>query len=106
MNPLIATQPVYQADMDVLQSIHHCREKIQFICRQHMHRCVHVQTTSGQVYEGTVVGVDEHHLYLDLSQTQSGMRQYPYPYPIPAYNPYASSILPLVLYNLLVISLL
>ena len=75
MNPLIATQPVYQADMDVLQSIHHCREKIQFICRQHMHRCVHVQTTSGQVYEGTVVGVDEHHLYLDLSQTQSGMRR-------------------------------
>jgi|DewCreStandDraft_2_1066082.scaffolds.fasta_scaffold17233_2 small nuclear ribonucleoprotein (snRNP)-like protein len=113
MNPSIANQLIYQADQNMLQSIHHCREKVSNICKDHMHKNVRIQTTAGETYEGTIVGLDDHFIYLDVSQNTVGMRAfYPSPYPyypgpvIPPYNPYQSTVLPLVLYSLLAISLI
>ncbi len=112
MIPSTANQPVYQADQAMLQSIHHCREQVHSFCKQNMHKYVRIQTTANEMYEGAIVGVDDHHVYVDVSQTPMGMRAfYPAPYypgpVIQPYNPYYSStVLPLVLYSLLAISLI
>jgi hypothetical protein len=110
MNPSIANQPVYQADPTIMQSIQHCRERVHSICKHHMHKCVRIHTMSGELHEGTIVGFDDHFLYLDISLNANSMRQYYptpiYPTPVVPYNPYYSTVLPLVLYNLLAISLL
>lgn len=105
-NPAVANQPIYQADNAMLQSINQCREKMHGACKHHMHKRVRVHTTAGEMHEGAIVGFDDHFLYLDVSQGPVGMRFYPGPFVQP-YNPYYSSqILPLVLFNLLAISLI
>jgi hypothetical protein len=111
MNTSVAIQPLYQADQADLQSIHHCRENVHEFCKDHIHKCVRIQTTTGEMHEGTLVGIDDHFVYLDISQAPIGMRSfYPYPYypgpVIQPYNPYYSTVLPLVLYSLLAISLI
>jgi hypothetical protein len=105
-SPAIATQPIYQADQAMLQSIHHGREQMHGVCKHHMHMYVRIHTTTGEMHEGVLVGFDNHFLYLDVSQSPMGMRFYPGPF-IQPYNPYYSSqIVPLVLFDLLVISLI
>lgn len=99
------TQPqlVYQANPAVIQSMQEMKANVIELCRQCMHRPVRVQMTEGQQLEGTVVHVDSQYIYLKVEMNAETMRQ---PY-TPYYNPYNSSvILPLVLYELLVISLL
>jgi hypothetical protein len=105
-----AILPIYQADSTAVQAIQQCRAKLHHICRQHMNRPVQIQTLQGQVHTGMMVGIDDHYLYLDMSAT-AGMRYpiyppYPQYPPYTPYDPYASSIVPLVLFNLLAISLL
>jgi hypothetical protein len=105
-SPVIANQPIYQADHAMLQSMNQGREKLHGACRNHMHKLVCIRTTTGDMHEGVIVGFDDHFLYLDVSQGHMGMRFYPGPV-IQPYNPYYSSqILPLVLFNLLAISLI
>jgi hypothetical protein len=104
-NPTIANQPIYQADHAMLQSIHHGREKVHEACKHYMHKYVCIHTTTGE-HDGVIVGFDDHFLYLDVTQAPMGMRFYPGPVFQP-YNPYYSSvILPLVLFDLLTISLI
>lgn len=105
MNPTIANPPIYQADQAMLQSIHQCREKVQVVCKHHMHKVVRIHVTTGEMHEGMIVGVDDHYVYLDVSQAPMGMRFYPGPVIYP-YNPYYSTVLPLVLFSLLAISLI
>lgn len=105
-NPAIANQPIYQADQAMLQSIHHGREKMHEACKHHMHKCVRIHTTMGEMHEGVIVGFDDHFLYLDVSQAPMGMRFFPGPVIQPYYPYYSSQILPLVLFNLLAISLI
>ncbi|MCY9513079.1 acetyl-CoA acetyltransferase [Paenibacillus apiarius] len=97
-NP-VQQQLVYQADPATVQAMQSAREKVHHVGNMYKHRYVRVQTMDGQVYDGVIVNVDRDHIYL---QTQHPMQQRSL-YGSFYYN---DVILPLVLYNLLVISLL
>lgn len=86
---------VYQADPHWVTTANRMRENLYSLAFAHLHRYVRVQMIDGHVYEGTIVQVDDRHLYL---QTAAYDRAF--------FNPFAATILPLVLYELLVISLL
>lgn len=92
---------IYQADPQTVQTIQSMRNHIQHCGQQCMNRKVRIQTIDGYVYDGTIENVDNRHLYLRVTQGDNE-RQF---YPGYLYNP-ADVILPLVLYELLVISLL
>jgi small nuclear ribonucleoprotein (snRNP)-like protein len=99
------TQPqtVYQADPTFIQSMQAMKANVIELSKQCIHRPVRVQMVEGQQLEGTVVHLDSQYIYLKVEMNSETMRQ---PYN-PYYNPYNSSvILPLVLYELLVITLL
>ncbi|WP_010277439.1 LSm family protein [Paenibacillus senegalensis] len=73
----------------------------QAVCKTCMNRKVRVETRLGETYEGHIVHVDDHYVYLRLDQEQS--RAF---FP-GAYNPFFNqTVLPLVLFNLLTITLL
>lgn len=74
-----------------------------------MHRRVRVHTIDGHLHEGTIVGMDGGIIYLNVEMTAGVQRAfYPFysPFYSPLYNPYAGTILPLALYDLLVLTLL
>lgn len=101
-------QLVYQADTQHVNAVKGMREKLHGVCKQHMmNRHVLVKTIDGHEYEGVIVFVDDGNLYLSLAQDEElNRRFFPYSPGISgAVNP-AGAILPLVLYNLLVITLL
>ena len=111
--PYSMAQPIYEADSSIMHTLHKCRDHIHEICRQHMNRRVQVTTVHGQQHTGHIVGFDDHYLYLDISMTVEMRSFFPQPfppgfpsYPAPVYDPFAQTILPLVLFNLLTISLL
>lgn len=92
---------IYQADPAQIQTLHAVRDKIQDAIHRHPNSYVRVQTLEGHTHEGRIVRVEHGILYLSV--------QHPHHHPghRPVYNPYPSSvILPLVLYELLVIVLL
>lgn len=94
---------VYQASPEAVQTLHQIRESVHKCCQSCMNRIVRVQTMDGEVYEGMLMGMDHKHLYLSIAQGVD-QRQF---FPGGVFYPPASSvILPLVLYELLVISLL
>jgi hypothetical protein len=85
---------VYLADSAWRDQIRAVREKLAAICGQCKNRVVRVETIDGQVYEGTVIGVSGSHLHLAAKNTRF-------------FGPWAaSSILTLVLFDLLAITLL
>lgn len=88
------SEPVYQAENGWIDRIRGTREKLAAVCGQCKHRAVRIHTVDGHVYEGTMLGVSGCHLYLGTRDTRF-------------FGPYAAGfILPLVLYELLVITLL
>lgn len=103
-NPQAAQpQMVYQADPEVIKIMQDMKSKVTELCQHCMHRPVRIQMVEGQQVEGIVVHLDTQYIYLKVEMDPATMRQ---PYN-PYYNPYNSSvILPLVLYNLLAITLL
>jgi hypothetical protein len=99
----IQPQLVYRADPTDIQSIQAMKAKVMEQSKQCMHRAVRVQMIDGQDLEGIVVHLDSQYIYLKVDMKPETMRQLYNPY----FNPYNSSvIIPLVLYELLVISLL
>ncbi|WNQ10937.1 acetyl-CoA acetyltransferase [Paenibacillus aurantius] len=96
MNPTAYGQPqvLYQADPAVTQTLKSKRDQMYSLGQSCMNRHIRVQTIDGQVYEGTVAGIDGGHLYLEVP-TPGARSLY-----------YNNVILPLVLYELLVITLL
>lgn len=99
------TQVVYQADPEALKTIQSIQTKMNQLGGQLRNRKVRVQTSCGHIHEGFIVHVDGDFLYLNVQQDQYGMnRQWLNPL-ASAYH-YNNVILPLVLYNLLVITLL
>ncbi|MFD2613621.1 hypothetical protein [Paenibacillus gansuensis] len=87
-------QPVMQANPGLADTLKKMREDAFHICMQCVNRQVQVQTIHGETLRGTVVNVDAHHLFLEVPQgNERGFY-------------YNNVILPLVLYELLVISLL
>ncbi|WP_019536031.1 hypothetical protein [Paenibacillus ginsengihumi] len=110
----VQPQTVYQLEPEVSEAIHRCKENARQACQKHMYRHVRVQTVDHQYHDGVIVHVDDRYVYLQIAQAPNPAHYrvipygYPYPYPYPAfgYNPYYSTILPLVLFDLLTISLL
>lgn len=89
---------LYQADQAWTEHVKKHRQKLAGICGRHLNRPVRVQTIDGHTYEGTIVGTDGCHLHLMTRPTEHDHR---------FFGPYAAnSILTLVLYELLVITLL
>lgn len=96
-------QTLYQADPTLIQSMKAMKDQVMELSKHCMHHHVRVQMIDGQHLEGTVVHMDSQYIYLKVEMHPETLRQ---PYN-PYYNPYNSSvILPLVLYELLVITLL
>ncbi|CAG7617553.1 hypothetical protein PAESOLCIP111_02038 [Paenibacillus solanacearum] len=101
----VHSQVLYQADSQSVHTLKAIRDRIHHICKQHTNQFVRIQTVEGHVYEGVIVSCDEGHVYVRVSQQQGhhGHRGFWGPGAAAAYN---NAILPLVLYNLLVITLL
>lgn len=105
---------IYQADPAVIRHLHGVRDSLHHSCKPYLNHKVKVQTLDGQMHEGIIAGVDNKHLYLNVSANEAMQRGYYNPYQ--PYNPYPGSypgaaynsnvILPLVLFELLAISLL
>ncbi|MDF2923340.1 MAG: hypothetical protein K0R57_2254 [Paenibacillaceae bacterium] len=105
-------QVIYEADQAHVDTVKTVREKLHGICKKKlMHKHVMVRTIDGHQYEGVIVFVDDGNLYLNLAQDENLNRAYYYrftpygPVPYAPFNP-GAAILPLVLYNLLAITLL
>ncbi|AKG35278.1 hypothetical protein VK70_12395 [Paenibacillus durus ATCC 35681] len=100
---------VYQADPTSLHHVKKVRESMHGALKPHINKRVRVHTIDGVTHEGMISGIDEGHLYLTVPASGPTMRGFfnpffpPFPY---AVSPVGSAILPLVLYNLLAISLL
>jgi hypothetical protein len=89
-----SSNPIYTADSHWCEQVRRTRQKLAGVCAQCVNRRVRVQTIDGQTYEGVVVGHDNTYLHLSTSQNRF-------------YGPYAGGfILPLVLFDLLAITLL
>ena len=88
---------VYQAHTPLLQSVQQTRNALHQTVRQYPGRKVQVQNIDGQVWEGVIVSADRGILYLQVTPMHG------YPEPRALFGP---TILPLVLYELLVITLL
>ncbi|GAA3409314.1 acetyl-CoA acetyltransferase [Paenibacillus hodogayensis] len=96
--PIAPQQVVYQAEPTYVQAAKSAKEKLHGIVHHHMNRPVRVQTIDGQVHQGYITHVDDDYLYLRVpTQVSQDQR---------AFGAYNNVILPLVLYQLLVISLL
>lgn len=91
-----STSPMlYEADPKHTAMVMEVRDRIMSMCGGYMHKFVCVQTLDGHVFEGMIVHIDRTALYLQCSMHD----------PRAFMNPY-NAILPLVLYELLVVSLL
>lgn len=100
---------VYEAEPTLVKSLQKAKENIWSICEKHMHCRVRVQLLDGQMAEGHITGADHRHLYLRVDPPAAMQaRQFPFsPFGYGGfYNPYASYILPLVLFDLLAIALI
>lgn len=98
-------QPIYEMDANALEMLSKCKEKIHHVCSQHMHKPVRVQTVHGQYHDGIIVHIDSYYIYLQMLPGHS-RAILPGSYGYPFYNPYSNVILPLVLFDLLAITLL
>ncbi|WP_339320164.1 hypothetical protein [Paenibacillus sp. FSL R10-2734] len=114
---------IYQADPAVIRHLHGVRDSLHQSCKPYLNHKVNVQTIDGLVHEGTLAGVDNKHLYLNVAVNGQMQRGYYNPYqpyhPHPGQGHYPGGpghypgtpynnnvILPLVLFELLAISLL
>ncbi|MDU5144921.1 MAG: acetyl-CoA acetyltransferase [Paenibacillus dendritiformis] len=91
-------QVIYQMEPGTVQALYSLRDRVKHMGRMYKDRHVRVQTIDGQVYEGIIVNVDRCHLYL-YTRMLTDQRALGGAY-------YNNVILPLVLYELLVITLL
>ncbi|KIL36638.1 hypothetical protein SD71_06400 [Cohnella kolymensis] len=87
---------IYKADSHWCEQVRKTRQKLAGACSHCLHRRVRVETIDGKSYEGVIVGHDNTYLHLATGQN----RFY-------GYGPYSAGfILPLVLFDLLAITLL
>jgi len=93
---------IYRADSSAAESLRSMKKKLCDLCDTYAGRMVRVQTMDGGVYDGIIRHREGCVMYLEMSAP--GYRAFWNPF-LP-YNPYYNAILPLVLYELLVISLL
>ncbi|KAE8559935.1 MULTISPECIES: hypothetical protein [Paenibacillus] len=100
----VSPQTLYQARPEFQQELKKVHDHLHYQLSPYMNHTVRVQTMDHQVYEGTIAHMDADHLYLRVPQQyHSSSLGAPIPDRSYAYN---NVILPLVLFNLLVIVLL
>lgn len=112
-------QVVYQASTTMAQGIKEARQQVHHVAKENKNRPVRVQTVDGMVYEGIISHAEGPFLFLIVSNSQGGYGMQPhqphshsggygYPPSRGLYNQYYYNnvILPLVLFELLVIALL
>lgn len=104
-------QVVYQADPSHAENVQAVRERLWKVCGGLLHRRIQVRTVDGHVHEGIVVHIDGSHIYLSVTQNRGDSRAFFPPFsPFSPFTPFpfvpSSAILPLVLFDLLVITLL
>ncbi|CAM3909891.1 hypothetical protein COLU111180_13850 [Cohnella lubricantis] len=102
MSELTAPQqlsPVYHCQSDTHQYLQAVKQHLHHVCAQHANRLVKVETVDGDVFEGHIVHIDKSILYLSLSNDGAD-RAF-----LPGFGFPGNFILPLVLYDLLAISL-
>ncbi|MNO99599.1 hypothetical protein D3C76_913730 [compost metagenome] len=110
-------QVIYQAGPNVAQTIRDSRHQLHKIGRDYKNRHVRIQTIDGMIYEGMISHAEGPFLFIIVASPQGGHGGYGqhhqtyggYPQPRGLlYNQYYYNnvILPLVLYELLVITLL
>jgi hypothetical protein len=86
--------PIYQADPQWSDQVRLMRQQLTAVCGKCKNRRVRVHTVDGHIYEGTVIGHEGSMLYLAAKDQRF-------------FAPYAAGyILPLVLFDLLAITLL
>ncbi|RUS45756.1 hypothetical protein [Cohnella sp. AR92] len=95
---------IYRPEPQLVQHLKSLQDHVHRLCLPHTHKLVKVETTDGDVFEGHIAHCDKGILYLRLS-TEGHSRAF-FPGAFPAANPYSNFVLPLVLFNLLTISLL
>ncbi|MBB3111665.1 hypothetical protein FHS18_003733 [Paenibacillus phyllosphaerae] len=97
-SPNLQEHTIYQANTNMKQSMKSVRDHIHHVCKQHVNRYVRVETLDGDVFEGVIVHCDKGVLYLKMPghAAPRGFTQ----------NFHNDVILPLVLYELLVITLM
>lgn len=95
-DPMNQAPVIYEANPQHAALVQEVRERMLKHCGGHMHKHVRVQTVDGHIYEGMILHVDRSILYLQVTMQHD---------PRAFLNPY-NAILPLVLYELLVITLL
>lgn len=91
-------QILYQAGPNHPQSLKSTRDHMHHLCNQYKNQLVRVETLDGEVFEGVITHCDRGIIYLSLPG-KNGSRAF-------GPNYYNNVILPLVLYELLVITLL
>jgi len=95
-------KPIYQCEPHIRQTLQSVQDRLHRLCGQHAQRLVRVETVDGDVFEGHIVHCDRGVVYLRLSN-EAGDRGF---FPAPPNPYYTNFVLPLVLFNLLAISLL
>ncbi|MBM7567542.1 hypothetical protein [Paenibacillus sacheonensis] len=95
--------PIYQCNAEAHQMLRSINDHLHQLCGQHANRLVKVETVDGDVFEGHIVHCDKSILYICLSN-EGYARGF---FPGGGFNPYYNNpVLPLVLFNLLAITLL
>ncbi|MBD8496988.1 hypothetical protein [Paenibacillus arenosi] len=105
---------LYQGHPNVLAQWKTYRDTMQEVLQPHLHKTVRITLDNGNMYEGKIVGVDGSFLLLEVMMPAAAVqapqattsRGYQPTSPDPDYRSYSNVILPLVLYELLVITLL
>ncbi|MFC5703315.1 hypothetical protein ACFPVX_18670 [Cohnella faecalis] len=93
--------PIYQCDSHLHHTLRSARDHLHQLCAHHANRLVRAETMDGDVFEGHILHSDRGIVYLSLSNESYARAFFP-----PPLNPTANFVLPLVLFNLLTISLL
>jgi hypothetical protein len=97
---LVQTQ-IYQSEPQVRQTLQTVGDHLHQLCARHANRLVKVETVHGDVFEGHIVHCDRGILYLSQSNESYDRAFFP-----GSPNSFNNLVLPLVLFNLLTISLL
>lgn len=100
MNQQPGQQVLYQAEPSLVQTLSEAKKRVRDMASLHAGKAVRVQTLDGHMYEGVIHHADGCILYLHVGYAEARAFLTPF-------NPfYSSTVLPLVLYELLVITLL
>jgi len=100
--PVYQQQTLYQAEPTMHHTLTSVRDHFSHICKKYVNQHVRIETLDGDVFEGMIVNCNKGILYIQMQMPQqNGQRGFMGRPPF-----FNNVILPLVLYELLVITLL